>query len=277
MTALAPTLPLLHGAAIPQLGVGTSPLGDDDAASVVAQALRLGYRLVDTAENYRNEVGVGRGIRESGVPRDEVFVTTKFNREWHSVKGAERAFEASTHRLGVDYIDLLLIHWPNPDQDRYVEAWQGLAALLERGELRAIGTSNFKPAQLERIITATGVVPDVNQIQLSPRATRDASRSYAAEHGIVTESWSPLGQGGDLLDEPVITAAAERLGKTPAQVVLRWHVQNGLVAIPRSTNPSRLAENLAVFDFSLIDDEMAAVSALDRGESSVTDSDRFGH
>lgn len=277
MADLAPTVDLLHGAAMPRLGLGTWPLDDDEAARVVEQALGLGYRLVDTAENYRNEVGVGRGLRASGVPRDQVFLTTKFNREWHSVEGAAKAFEASAHRLGVDYLDLLLIHWPNPDQDRYVEAWQGLAALLEAGKVRAIGTSNFKPPQLERIITETGVVPDVNQIQLSPHATRASSRDYANAHGIVVESWSPLGKGGDLLREGPVTAAAERLGKTPGQVVLRWHIQHGLVAIPKTKTDSRLEENLAVFDFSLSEDEMDALDALDQGESTVTDSDRFGH
>jgi len=169
------------------------------------------------------------------------------------------------------------VHWPNPDQDRYVDAWRGLVALLEEERVRAIGTSNFKPEHLQRLLDETGVTPDVNQVQLSPRTTRDATRDYDAEHGIVTESWSPLGAGSDLLDDPVLTDVAARHGRTPAQVVLRWHLQLGLVVIPKSARPERLAENLAVLDFELSADETDVISALDRGESEATDSDSFGH
>jgi 2,5-diketo-D-gluconate reductase A len=277
MPDLAPTIKLVHGAAIPQIGAGTWPLDDDEAERVLASAFETGYRLVDTAENYRNEVGVGRAIAASGLPRDEIFVTTKFNKRWHSVDGARQAFEASAERLGLEVIDLLLIHWPNPDQDRYVDAWQGLAKLLDEGCLRAIGTSNFKPAHLRRLLDETGVVPDVNQIQLSPHVARQGVREFDDEHGIVTQSWSPLGKGGDLLREEVVLQAAKRHERTPAQIVLRWHVQHGLVAIPKSSRPERLAENIAVFDFELTADEMAALDALDRGESAATDSDAFGH
>jgi 2,5-diketo-D-gluconate reductase A len=252
-------------------------MNDDDAERAVVQALEVGYRLVDTAEDYRNEVGVGRALKSSGVPREELFVTTKFNKRWHSVEGARTSYEASASKLGLDYIDLLLIHWPNPGQDRYVEAWQGLIALLDGGQVRAIGTSNFKPAHLQRLIDETGVTPDVNQIQLSPLWTRQEARDFHAEHGIVTEAWSPIGRGGDLLKHPSVVEAAEAHGKTPAQVVLRWHVQQGIVPIPKSADPERLNQNLEVFDFALTDGEMASLSALNGSGSGPVDSDEFGH
>jgi 2,5-diketo-D-gluconate reductase A len=277
MSDLAPTVTLSHGAAMPRLGLGTSPMNYDAAERAVVQALEVGYRLVDTAENYRNEVGVGRALKASGVPREELFVTTKFNKRWHSVEGARTAYEASASKLGLDYIDLLLIHWPNPDQDRYVEAWQGLIALLDGGQVRAIGTSNFKPAHLQRLIDETGVTPDVNQIQLSPLWTKQEDRDFDAEHGIVTEAWSPIGKGGDLLDHPSVVEAAEAHGKTPAQVVLRWHVQQGVVPIPKSANPERLAQNLEVFDFALTDEELASLSALNGSGSAPADPDKSGH
>lgn len=272
-----PTVRLARGAKLPVLGLGTSPMDDTETARAVEHALGLGYRLVDTAENYHNEVGVGRGIAASGVPREEVFITSKFNKRWHRVDGPRRAFDASAERLGTDYVDLLLIHWPNPGQDRYVEAWRGLLTLLEEERVRAIGTSNFKPSHLQRLVNETGMAPDLNQVQLSPRLTRDETRAYDAEHGIVTESYSPLGQGSDLLDDPVLRQVADRHGRTVAQVVLRWHLQLGLVAIPKSSRPERLADNIAVFDFELSGQDMQAVSALDRGESEAVDSDSFGH
>jgi 2,5-diketo-D-gluconate reductase A len=276
-TAVAPTLALVNGARIPRLGLGTWPLDDAQAEVAVRQAIENGYRLVDTAENYQNETGVGRGIKVSGIAREDVFITTKFNKRWHSVEGARQAFEASAERLGVDYIDLLLIHWPNPDQGRYVDAFAGLVELLRGGQVRAIGTSNFKPAHLDRVLAETGVTPDVNQIQLDPRLTRDATRAYDAEHGIVTESWSPIARGGALLAEPVITDLAQRYGKTPAQIVLRWHIELGLVTVPKSATLQRIRENIDIFDFELTGDEVAALSALDRGESEAADSDAFGH
>lgn len=187
--ALAPTVNLLHGAQMPRLGLGTSPMKDDEAAETVTEAIDAGYRLIDTAFAYGNEELVGRGLRASGVPREDVFVTTKFNGRSHSVAGAQQAFADSARLLGVDYVDLLMIHWPLPAQDRYVDAWRGLIKLLETGDVRAIGMSNFKPAHIERLLAETGVVPDVNQIQLNPRLARVETRAYNAEHGIVTESW----------------------------------------------------------------------------------------
>ncbi len=278
MSGLAPTYPLRNGAEIPVLGLGTSPLQGAESATQVRTALEAGYRLIDTAENYRNEDAVGQAIRDSGIDRSEVVITTKFNRRWHSIDGVRQAYEASLKRLGVDYIDLMLVHWPNPDQGRYVEAVQGLQAILDSGGLRAIGTSNFKPAHLQRVLDETGIIPDVNQIQLSPNATRSESRAYHAAHGIVTESWSPLGASSqELRKDPTITAIANDHGRSPTQIVLRWHIQLGLVAIPRSSNPGRIAENINIFDFELTEQEMSKIGALDRGESVVTDSDEFGH
>jgi 2,5-diketo-D-gluconate reductase A len=270
-----PAVTLSGGAAMPRVGLGTSPMGDAEAERAVSQALDLGYRLIDTAENYRNETGVGRALK--GAPRDEVFVTSKFNKRWHSVDGVRTAFEASAERLGVEYLDLLLIHWPNPDQDRYVDAWQGLIALREAGLVRAIGTSNFKPAHLQRLIDETGVAPEVNQVQLSPVWAKQAEQEFHEGHGIVTEAWSPLGRGTDLLDEPTVRQIAEEHGKTPAQVVLRWETQQGVIPIPKSANQARLEQNLAVFDFDLTDAQLTALTALDGTARPAADSDRTGH
>ena len=278
MTDLAPTLTLRNNAEIPVIGLGTSPMQGNEAATAVRTALEAGYRLVDTAENYRNEEAVGQGIADSGVDRSEIFLTTKFNRNWHSVDGAAEAFRGSVQRLGVDYLDLLMVHWPNPDQDRYVDALRGLGRLLEAGDIRGIGVSNFKPTHLQRVLDETDIVPDVNQIQLSPYNTRAETRAFDAEHGIVTESWSPIGASdAGLRSDPKISEIAARYGKSTTQTVLRWHVQLGLVAIPKSANPKRIAENLDVFDFGLTDEEMAAISSLDRGETHISDSDRTGH
>ncbi|TKK91760.1 aldo/keto reductase [Herbidospora galbida] len=263
---------------MPRLGLGTWPMNDAQAERAVATAIEAGYRLVDTAEAYGNELGVGRGIKASGIAREDLFVTTKFDRHWHGRDLVPQGYQASLDRLGLDYADLLLIHWPNPGLDRYVAAYEGLVDLLQDGRLKAIGTSNFKPAHLDRVIAETGVVPDVNQIQLSPAVTRDEARAYHQAHGIVTESWSPLGgQGADVLGQPVIAAIAEEIGRSPAQVILRWNVELGLVAIPKSSNPDRMRENLAVFDFALTPEQVAAISALDQGESAAVDSDAFGH
>ncbi|HEY9293686.1 MAG TPA: aldo/keto reductase [Microlunatus sp.] len=261
---------------MPELGLGTAPMNDAETAEAVRTAAECGYRLFDTAENYRNEAGVGQGIKDSGIPRNQVFITTKFNKEWHSVDGVRRAFDNATAKLGTDYLDLFLIHWPNPGQDRYVDAWKGLIKLREEGSVKAIGTSNFKPAHLDRIIGETGVVPDVNQINLNPYTTRDASVAYHQEHKIITESWSPI-KPTAMLQEPVISDLAELYQRTPAQIVLRWHTQLGHVAVPKSATPSRIRDNISIFDFELTSEQLQSISALDRGEGHIADSDQVGH
>lgn len=272
----APTVRLLNGVEIPRLGLGTWPMDNAQAAVAVRTALEQGYRLIDTAENYGNETGVGEGLRASGVARGDAFVTTKFNRQWHSTQGARTACEASLRRLGTDYIDLLLIHWPNPDQDRYVDAFQGLVRLLESGLVRSIGTSNFKPAHLQRLFDL-GLVPHINQIQLDPYHRRDDIVAIHRARGIVTESWSPLGRGDGMLTDPVIEAIAQHHGRMPAQVVLRWHVQSGHIPTPKSGDAARQAANLDIFGFTLTDDEMARLNKLDRPDPAMFDADKFGH
>ena len=272
----APTLALANGVKMPQLGLGTWPMNDAEAAVTVAAALGMGYRLIDTAENYANERGVGEGIRQSGVGRADIFVTTKFNRKWHSVDGARAACEASLERLGLDYLDLLLVHWPNPDQGRYVEAYQGLVRLLEAGLVRAIGTSNFKPVHLQKLFDL-GLVPHLNQIQLDPYHLRDDLVAIHRAKGIVTGAWRPLGCGNAMLADPTIVSVAERHGRTTAQVILRWLTQQGFVATPKSSNPTRMAQNLDIFDFTLSADEMALLGTLDRPDPDMFDADSFGH
>ena len=272
----APTLTLANGVNMPLLGLGTWPMNDAEAAVAVAKALGMGYRLVDTAENYENERGVGEGIRKSGVSRADVFVTTKFNRKWHSVDGAREACEASLARMGLDYIDLLLVHWPNPDQDRFVEAYQGLVRLLDAGLVRAIGTSNFKPAHLQRLFDV-GLVPHLNQIQLDPYHLRNDLVDIHRAKGIATGAWRPLGCGNAMLADPLITAVAERHGRTTAQVILRWLTQQGFVATPKSADPLRQAQNLDIFGFTLSADEMAVLGTLDRPDPDMLDADVFGH
>jgi 2,5-diketo-D-gluconate reductase A len=269
-------LELVNGVAMPPIGYGTWPIGDREAEPMVAAAIETGYRLIDTAELYHNEGGVGRGIRASGVDRSDVFVTTKLSQRSHGRHEAQQAFAGSASRLGLDYIDLFLIHWPNPDLDRYVDAWRGMIDLLEQGKVRAIGVSNFKPSHLQRLIDETGVAPHVNQIQLNPWIPRLAERGYHAGHDIVTESWAPIGKGGRLLYDPVITGLAAQRDRTPAQIVIRWHVQLGLIPIPKTANPGRLLENLDLFDFTLTRDEMDQLSTLDRGGLGAVDSDHTG-
>ena len=277
MTTSTPSLPLRDGGSIPQLGLGTWPLDDTEVAQAVVAAAGIGYRHVDTAAKYGNEVGVGRGLAASGVPRDEWFVTTKLDGGYQGDDRAIAGLDASLQRLDLDYVDLLLIHWPLPQRDLYVSTWKTFIRLREEGKARAIGVSNFKPAHIDRLIAETGVVPAVNQIQLSPAIPRREQRSYDSEHGIVTESWSPIGGSGDLLSEPALRRLADKHGRTPGQIVLRWHVQNGLVAIPKSRNPQRMAENLAVFDFELDGEDLAALDTLDEGPDAGVDSDHSGH
>lgn len=275
MTSLAPTLPLASGGAIPTLGLGTWPMDDAEATRAVATALQCGYRLVDTAENYENERGVGAGIRESGVPREEVFLTTKLNKKWHSVDGVRQACENSLERLGLDYLDLFLIHWPNPDQGTYVQAYEGLVALQQEGLVKAIGTSNFKEHHLQDLFAA-GFTPEVNQVQLDPHTLRPDLVALHRSRGIVTEAWRPFGEGGVCAEDPIVLALAEKYDRTPHQVVLRWHVQNGYVTCPKSADPQRQASNLAVFDFELTPEDLASMS-VEHPEEKQLDADTFGH
>ncbi|MHA6513833.1 aldo/keto reductase [Tessaracoccus sp. Z1128] len=275
MTTLAPQIPLTGGTAIPAIGVGTWPLNDDEVRAMCLTAFELGYRLVDTAENYRNEAGVGQAVRESHLPREDLFVTSKINKKWHA--DAVAGVQGNLERLQLDYADLVLIHWPNPDQDLYVRAWEGLIQAREQGLTRAIGTSNFKPEHLQRLIDATGVAPEVNQIQCNPFTDRLAERAFHETHGIVTESWAPLAAGTGLIGHPSVWEVADAHGVSSAQAVLAWHIQQGLLPIPKSSNRERLAENFAALNLRLTDDEVRTLTALKSSEYHLMDSDHFGH
>jgi 2,5-diketo-D-gluconate reductase A len=257
-------LRLNDGHSIPQLGLGIWQVPEGITAQTVASALQLGYRLVDGAAIYGNEEGQGAGVRDSGIPRDEVFVTTKV---WNSDQGYDstlRAVDASLKRLGMDRVDLCLIHWPTPSRDRYLDTWRALIRARDEGKVRSIGVSNFMAPHLERLVGETGVVPVLNQIELNPRLQQAELRALHDRMGIVTQSWTPLGQGASFTAAPV-QVAARRTGKSPAQVIIRWHVQLGLSVIPHSTRKDGLAENLDVFDFTLTPEEMAAIATLDAG------------
>jgi 2,5-diketo-D-gluconate reductase A len=275
---LAPLTKLNDGHSIPQLGLGTWPLDDDQAATAVVQALEAGYRHIDTAVKYGNERGVGNGVRASGVDRGELFITTKLDGQYQGNDRAIEGLDGALERLGLDYVDLLLIHWPLPQRDEYVSTWKTFERLQAEGKVRSIGVSNFKPAHLERLMADTGVVPAVNQIQLSPGITRTAEREFHDRHGIVTQSYSPLGgNGAPLLSAPVLAQLEEKHGKTPSQLVLRWHIQNGIVAVPKTANPERMRENLDIFDFALDPQDLAELSILDEGPKAGNDSDVTGH
>ncbi|GHA76641.1 oxidoreductase [Streptomyces termitum] len=260
-----PSVLLNNGVAMPQLGFGVWQVPDDEAEKAVATALEAGYRSIDTAAIYENERGTGRALAASGLPREELFVTTKL---WNSEQGYDstlRAFDASLELLGLDHVDLYLIHWPVPAKDAYVDTYRALEKILADGRARAIGVSNFLPEHLERLTGETSVVPAVNQIELHPQLAQAGSRAVHAELGIATEAWSPLGQGRGLLDVPALVAVARKHDRTPAQVVLRWHLQLGNVVIPKSVTPSRIRENIDVFDFELDAEDLAAIAALDEG------------
>jgi 2,5-diketo-D-gluconate reductase A len=270
-----PNITLNNGVEMPQLGFGVFQVPNDETKAAVTAALEAGYRSIDTAKLYGNEEGVGAALAKSGIARDELFVTTKL---WNSDQGydsALRAFEDSLSRLGLEYLDLYLIHWPTPKRDKYVETWRAFEKLLADGRVRAIGVSNFQPDHLARLVAETGTVPAVNQVELHPYLTNEAVRAADAEHGIATEAWSPLAKGGDLLAEETITSLAKKYDRTAAQVVLRWHVQLGNIVIPKSVTPSRIAENLDVFGFELADDDVAALSALERGLRTGPDPDQL--
>lgn len=256
-----PAHTLNDGRTIPAVGLGTWPLDDDAAEEAVAGALERGYRLVDTALNYCNETGTGRGIARSGVPREDVFVTTKVPGRHHGYEKTLASFEESRRNLGLAYLDLYLIHWPLPRVGLYVDTWRALIRLREDGLVRSIGVSNFTADHLARLEEETGVLPAVNQIEMHPRLPQEELRAVHAAKGIVTESWSPLGRGRDLLADPRLVAVAEAHGVTPGQAVLRWHTQLGSVPIPKSADPGRQRENLDLFGFELTPDELARVSA----------------
>ncbi|MCL6670765.1 aldo/keto reductase [Streptomyces panaciradicis] len=255
-----PTHTLNDGTRLPAVGLGTWPMSDAEAERAVAEALGLGHRLVDTATNYRNESGVGLGIARGGVPREEIVVTTKLPGRDHGYEETLASFEASRRRLGLEYVDLYLIHWPLPRVDRYVDAWRAMIKLREDGLVRSIGVSNFTPGHIERLEKETGVLPSVNQIELHPLFPQEELRAFHTARGILTESWSPLGRGSDLLDDPALVSIAEDLGVSPGQVVLRWHVQLGAVPIPKSSDPGRQRANLDVFGFELDAGQMRAVA-----------------
>lgn len=272
---LAPTTRLLDGQTLPRLGLGTWPMDDDEAFTAVLDALRLGYRMIDTAARYGNEAGVGRALAATDVAREGVLVTSKLRGRQHGYQQALAGFEESRRRLGIDYVDLFLIHWPLPDRDQYVDTWRAFCHLKQEGVVRSIGVSNFTRRQIERLVAETGVWPVINQIELHPGFAQAELRAWHSEHGIVTEAWSPLGAGRNLLSDPVIEQIARAHDRSPAQIVLRWHIQLGNVPIPKSSNPTRMASNLNVFDFSLTDDDMTALSALEQGRRLGGDPDHY--
>jgi 2,5-diketo-D-gluconate reductase A len=274
-TTTVPNLTLNDSHEIPQLGFGVFQVPPEDTAEVVATAFETGYRAIDTAAAYQNEAGVAEGIARSDLDRDEVYITTKLGNGDHGLDPGRRALESSLERLRTDHVDLYLIHWPIPTQDQYVETWQALCEARDAGRARSIGVSNFLPEHLERIIDATGVVPTVNQIELHPQFQQAELRRFHEEHGILTEAWSPLGQGAALRN-PTVEEIANAVGRTPAQVVLRWHIQLGNIVIPKSVTPGRIEENFQIFDFELSDEQMEAIAGLDAGERIGPDPATFG-
>lgn len=275
MTSTVPVLDLNDGNKAPQLGFGVFQIPDAETADAVAAALKAGYRSIDTAAIYKNEAGVRQGMERSGVERGDIFLTTKL---WNSEQGFDstlKAFDASVAKLGTDYVDMYLIHWPTPQHDRYVDTWKAFIRLREEGRIRSIGVSNFQPVHLERIVKETGVVPVVNQIELHPDFAQRDVVAANAKHKVVTEAWSPLGQGGDLLKNDTLVAIGKKYGKSSAQAVLRWHVQLGHMVIPKSATPERIAANIDVFDFALTDEDMKAIAGLDGGKRMGPDPDQF--
>ncbi|MEO6866581.1 MAG: aldo/keto reductase [Gaiellales bacterium] len=263
-----PAVQLNDSTIMPQLGYGVFKVPTEETAALVKIALESGYRSIDTAKIYENEAGVGEAIRESGVSRSELYITTKLWNDSHAADDARAAFDHSLELLGLDHLDLYLIHWPSPNEHgKYVEAWETLVELRKSGRVTSIGVSNFATDHLQKIIDATSVVPAINQIELHPYFQQHELRAWCAERTIVVEAWSPLGHGGELLKDPVITAIADEVGKTAAQVVIRWHIQQGHVVIPKSATPSRIAQNIDVFDFELTSAHLEQIAALDRGEA----------
>ncbi len=273
-TTDVPAVELGNGVRIPQFGFGVFQIPPEDTAQAVRTALEAGYRHIDTAQMYRNEEGVGAGVAESGLAREDVFVTTKLANDAHGHDNAITALEGSLRRLGFDYVDLYLIHWPLPHKDNYVRTWQGFEDILRAGKARAIGVSNFQPAHLDRLAEETGTVPGVNQIELHPALQQTELRAYHQAHGIATEAWSPLAQA-EVLEDPVLTDLAEKHGRTAAQVVLRWHIQLGNIVFPKSSSPERIRQNIDVFGFELDDEDMTAIGKLDDGRRTGPDPETF--
>ena len=273
-TANVPTVELNNGVRIPQFGFGVFQIPPEDTAGTVRTALDAGYRHLDTAQMYRNEEGVGAGIAESGLAREDVFVTTKLANDAQGHDNAITALEGSLRRLGLDHVDLYLIHWPLPGKDKYVKTWQGFEDILRAGKARAIGVSNFQPEHLDRLAEETGSVPAVTQIELHPALQQTDLREYHRAHGIATEAWSPLAQA-EVLEDPVLGELAEKHGRTAAQVVLRWHIQLGNIVFPKSSTPDRIRQNIDVFGFELDDEDMAAIGKLDDGRRTGPDPETF--
>ena len=270
-----PVIELNNGVRMPQLGYGVFQVPDDETTAAVKAALGAGYRSIDTAAVYGNEKGVGQALAEAGVARDELFVTTKL---WNSAQGYDstlKAFDESMKKLGLEQLDLYLIHWPTPERDKYLDTWKAFEKLYADGRVRAIGVSNFQPAHLERLLDAADVAPAVNQIELHPYLQQQELREFDAKHGIATEAWSPLAKGGSLLGDPVIADLAVKYSRTPAQIVLRWHLQLGNIVIPKSVTPSRIEENFDLFGFTLAEEELELLTPLDRGERTGPDPDTF--
>lgn len=273
-TATIPTITLNNSVVIPQVGLGVFQTKEGaEVERAVSAALEAGYRLIDTAAIYGNEVGVGKAIKASGLPREELFITTKLWNANHAYEDALRAFDESLEKLDCGYIDLYLIHWPLPMEGKFTEAWKALEQIYASKRTRAIGVSNFKPHHLDELLKGAEVVPAVNQIELHPFLQQQATRATCAEHSIVVESYSPLMQAGEALNHPVIANLAQQYGKSPAQVILRWHVQSGFIVIPKSAKPERIQENIALFDFELSDGDMQAIAGMDREQRIGADPD----
>jgi 2,5-diketo-D-gluconate reductase A len=268
-----PEITLNNGVRIPQLGFGVFKVPPDQTRAATLAALEVGYRHVDTAEMYGNERGVGEALRDSGLDRDEVFVTSKLDNGFHAYDAALEAFDRTLAELGFEYVDLFLVHWPLPRVSDYVETWRAMEAIEESGRSRAVGVSNFHPHHLERVLAETAVVPALNQVEIHPYLVQEDVRAYDTKHGIATEAWSPLARG-KVMTDPTIQRIADAHGRTPAQVTLRWHLQRGDVVIPKSVTRSRIEENFDLFDFALAEAEMGAITALDRGERTGPDPDR---
>ena len=270
-----PGIELNNGTTIPQLGFGVFQIDPSDTAETVRAALDAGYRHIDTAQMYGNEAEVGEAVAKSDIPRDQLWITTKCNNSNHGYEDSQTALDESLRVMGLDHVDLYLIHWPLPGKDLYVDTWKGLEQAQADGKTRTIGVSNFQPHHLDRLLEETETVPAINQIELHPHMQQAGLRSYHERHGIRTEAWSPIGQGKGLLDAPEFADIAQAHGKSAAQVVLRWHIQLGNIIFPKSVTPERIRENFAIFDFELSDDEMNTINNMEKAERLGPDPDEF--